>query len=330
MTVGPLSMSNQAKHHVKRLDPNLEKKFVDIIYKKAGIEIHEHQLGCLARLVDSACGRYSLSKPEDYLKSLEQCTGESCEFKYLADGVSINESYFFRDNNQLDYMKMQYFPKLIKRKREASDYNIRIWSAGCSEGQELYTLAILLYQQLGDVDKWDLSFLGTDISNQVLEIARAAHYSEWSLRTCDEKMRDQFFEEDASDRLRPYQLKKSLRSKSHFHWMNLTSDSFPNPLNGTTNLDVIFCRNVFIYLHKEARENILKQFSKCLNPGGVLILGANDPHDQLPSEMTSIGPEYRGFIKSSAVQNAVQSTISPVFKETIKKRKKQKYCFQTS
>ncbi|WP_263079008.1 hypothetical protein [Endozoicomonas sp. Mp262] len=302
----------QSKALNTRLDSLLEKQFIDIIYQKAGIEVHEHQLPSLAKLIDDACQRYQLPHAQDYLQSLKKCTGDSSEFKYLADGISINESYFFRDSNQLDYIKMQYLPKLIKDKRERGDFTFKIWSAGCSEGQELYTLAILLHQQLTDANRWKLYFLGTDISNQVLEIAKSAHYSEWSLRTCDKKMKSQFFDFDHQDRLRPYQLKQSLRSQSHFKWMNLTSDSFPNPANATTNLDIIFCRNVFIYLHKEAREKILSQFSECLNLGGILMLGANDPHDIMPLDMKSINPEYRGFIKELPSFTGLHDTPSPL------------------
>lgn len=283
-----------------RLAPLIEKQFIDIIYQKAGIEVHDHQLPNLAKLINEACQQYQLDDAQDYLLSLQKCPGDSREFKYLADGISINESYFFRDSHQLDYIKMHYLPRLIKRKREQGNLTFRVWSAGCSEGQELYTLAILLHQQLADIGRWRLDFLGTDISNQVLETAKSARYSEWSLRTCDDNMRARFFDTDSHNPLRPFQLKPALRAQSRFLWMNLTRAAFPNPADGTCHLDIIFCRNVFIYLHRQAREDILSRFGDCLNPGGLLMLGANDPQDRLPSSLVSIGPEHRGFIKQTA------------------------------
>lgn len=243
---------------------------LDFIRNRLGITLREFQKDSLRSAVAQACEHFAHATPADLLNALR--SGARNELEYLTLQITVGESYFFRDSRQIAYLRDHWLPALIARKRQAGSRSIRILSAGCAGGQEIYTLAILLNQALPDIDAWNLHLLGSDINTASLAQALQGSYNPWSLRATPPALRQQFFTEENGE----YLIHKHLRNQARFFYLNLVADHYPTVATGTNALDLILCRNVFIYFDPPSITTVLRKFSACLESQGVLMLGASD------------------------------------------------------
>jgi chemotaxis protein methyltransferase CheR len=186
------------------------------------------------------------------------------EWQHLIERITIPETFFLRDKGQFRLLKHKLLPDLIARNRHKR--SLKIWSAGCSTGEEPYSLALLVQQLLPDYQQWQLLILGSDINQQVLEKARAGVYSHWSLRGVE------------ADFLKHFQVKgdflylnDNIKNSVTFQQINLVKDRFP--FDGISGMDLILCRNVFIYFTHEAINATLTKFRHSLNEQGYLLTG---------------------------------------------------------
>jgi chemotaxis protein methyltransferase CheR len=183
-------------------------------------------------------------------------------------GLTVGESYFFRDKAQIEAIEGRILPELIKRRSAVK--RLRLWSAGCSTGEEPYTLAILLDRMSARLAGWDVEILATDINPDALDAARRGIFSAWSFRQTPDTTRDQYF--------RPlgkrFEIHERLRSRVNFAEVNLGSAGHWDPR--TRGVDLILCRNVLIYLSKPVTERLAGRFSTSLNDGGWLVVGASE------------------------------------------------------
>jgi len=251
-----------------------EQSFAVFIQQAYGITIHEHQIDKFRESITAICLAEGYLSAQSLLQKMiaEPLCAERIK---LIEDTTIDESYFFRDNAQIDFLKYEYLPKLIQQKRQSGDKQLRIWSAGCSTGQEIYSIAILLHELLIDYDDWNLHLLGTDINHQSLSSAKQAEYNTWNIRTDQSFIGSSgYFQEISEARFR---LSEAIKSKVSFSYLNLAEDSFPSIMSGTCALDIILCRNVFIYFDEATIRQVNSRFSAALNEAGVLILAAADP-----------------------------------------------------
>ena len=203
-----------------------------------------------------------------YLQKLTVEDLSSSLWGHLVDRLTIAETYFFRDEGQVELLNRELFPQLI---REARGRTLRVWSAGCSTGEELYTLAMLLDEQgVTDVD-----LLGTDVNPSVVETAREGRYRERSLRQLPARLLQKYLKPSGQERVVASGLKARVRFQVH----NLAQDQ-GWPRSG---LDLIVCRNVLIYFARAALPHILERFYRALRPGGLLMAG----HGELLTVSTS-------------------------------------------
>jgi chemotaxis protein methyltransferase CheR len=251
----------------------LKQAFAEAIAQKIGIKIRQVEQDSLAQKIWLRIKALQLAAPEQYyqLLSLPGAAGER-EWQHLAELLTNNESYFFRDRQQLNLLKNQIFPQLIKQKRQQGNLTLRVWSAGCSTGQEPYSLAIMLKELLLDIDAWNLAIFGTDIDLAALNQARAGIYSEWSFRDTEPRIKQQYFELKA----RNYQIEPSIRQMVTWQKLNLLSDQFPQLFSNLREIDLIVCRNVFIYFGSNTIGEILAKFYDTLQPGGYLLVGHSE------------------------------------------------------
>jgi len=251
-----------------------EQCFADFIRQAYGINIHEHQLEKFRDSISAICLAVGNL---DAQRLLQKMIAEPfcVERIQLIEKITIDESYFFRDSAQIDFLKYEYLPKLIEKKRQAGDKQLRIWSAGCSTGQEIYSIAILLYELLIDYDDWNLHLLGTDINHQSLNRAKQAEYNAWNIRTEQGFINNSgYFQEVANDCFR---LSDEIKAKVNISYLNLAKNSFPSIMSGTCALDMILCRNVFIYFDEATIQQASRRFYDSLNESGILMLSATDP-----------------------------------------------------
>jgi chemotaxis protein methyltransferase CheR len=254
------------------ISPRHEELLCNLIYQQFGLVVRDHQLNNLYATIQQACQKFGYNKCGHYLEYLETAPHTSPQWEHLISGVTIGESYFFRDDSQIQFLRHHCLPKLIARHQKSGDKTLRIWSAGCSSGQELYTLAFLIAELLPDPGEWNVHLMGTDINTEVLSQALHGRYSEWSLRATPEAVRSRFFSRQGNE----YIVRPLFRSMASFNYLNLIDDDYPAMLSQTHAMDLILCRNVFIYFDKKIIDKVMKKFTSCLLEDGYLLLGSSD------------------------------------------------------
>lgn len=239
----------------------LSEFFKNWIYIHYGIIIPEyHTEWKLAKLLQS------LSLDEDaYIRALKN--NEPSIVTTTLALFTIPESYFFRTPDFFSYLKQTVLPKLIAEKLKQGVRQLSIWSAGCARGEEIYSVAILLDQLLPDQQEWTIHLIGTDINQQVLEKGREGVFTRGSMRAIEQRIVQNYFTRVEHS----YLLKKEIRDRVRLEYYNLANTK---PVHQYC--DLIFCRNVFIYLNRETIISALKQFYEHLQPSGLLMLGATD------------------------------------------------------
>lgn len=274
----------------------LIKRFADLISAHTGLHVREQDRESLAKKIYSRIKNIKFPSPELYYELLEAGTerGNNCfdplqsefEWKELTLLLTIGESYFFRDAGQFSLLRSVIFPELIKRRKD--ERTLKIWSAGCSTGEEPYSLAVLLQEMIPDQSGWKISIVGTDINQTNIEKAKRGFYSSWSFRMVDPQVQSQYFVRHNNE----WQIKENLREMVTFRYGNLVNDEFPNSESGLEYLDLIICRNVFVYFSSEAISLVLKKFHRTLKPGGYLITAHAELHGhQLAGLKAKVFPE---------------------------------------
>lgn len=255
------------------MSPACEAAFCQAIATRTGIVLQAHQMMNLHQTVRTGCARFSFSGCDEYLNQVLSTPSLTPPLEYLVAGITVGESYFFRDSEQIALLRDHVLPAMIARKRGKVDQSLRIWSAGCSQGQEIYTMAMLLQELIPDYEAWNIHLLGTDINTEVLAKAVQGRYTEWSFRVMTSQQKHRWFTPVGHE----YEIHSDLKKQARFSYLNLTEDIFPSILSDTQALDLILCRNVFIYLSRDVIRRTMERFSDCLVDDGVLILGASDP-----------------------------------------------------
>lgn len=279
----------------------ITQQFTEIIERYLGLHIREQDLSLLWQKIQVRMRALNLASPEQYYQYLVSNSDSNktdlirpqYEWQQLIQLLTTGESYFFRDRGQFQLLKQQILPELIReRSRYAVTHKtkptLRLWSAGCSTGEEAYSLAILVHQLIPDLANWNLSILGTDINADAIAKAKKGIYSSWSFRTLDEETQSRYFHADHDK----WKLDEQICKLVTFCPGNLVSDHFPDVQIHLSNLDLIVCRNVFIYFTPEVIATVLDKLSRTLNVGGYLMTGHAELHSQTMGQLqTRIFPE---------------------------------------
>lgn len=253
------------------LSPVLRAAFVRLIEERVGIRLSDQQVrgfGDVLAAVLAAAGEDLL--PDD-LYIIVRRGGRGDLFDALVARLVIGETHFFRVAPQIAALRDVVLPGLIASR--ASQCRLNLWSAGCSSGEEPYTLAILLRELLPAAENWQVRLLATDLSAPSLDAARRARYRDWSFRETPERIRQRYFAREGDS----WRLEAAIRAMVQFAPHNLIADPFPTPGLGASSFDLILCRNVTIYFSPAVTEQLYRRFADGLAPGGWLILGPSDP-----------------------------------------------------
>ena len=219
--------------------------------------------------------------------------------------LTIGETYFFRDESLFQTLRAPIFDTLLRQRRQQNRCELNIWCAGCATGEEPYSIAILLHELLPDADRWAINLIATDINQHALQHARAGIYRQWAFRHTRPTLRAQYFDSVPDG----WQIKPALREKVLFRQANLLD---PPPL---PQLDVIFCRNVLIYLTREHVAKMETTLFDSLTPNGWLVLGQSEAiHTQRERWITHI---YPGAIAYQKTQKAQPQPITRRYKPPI-------------
>ncbi len=238
----------------------------NLIYDQFGINLCDQKKGLVVgrlRKVLSQNGFHSFGQYYDYVKS--DTSGEA--MTTLIDKISTNHTYFFREKEHFDFLVKNILPEIAQKKAGSKKHKLRIWCAGCSSGEEPYSLAMLLLEYFGmKISNWDSGILATDISLEILKKARGAIYASTNVSNLPNTYLRKYFLENSKE---TWKVKDKLKKLVLFKRLNLMSENYP--FKG--NFDVIFCRNVMIYFDDMKREHLINKFYKYTQPGGYLFVG---------------------------------------------------------
>jgi chemotaxis protein methyltransferase CheR len=245
-------------------------KISQMVYDHCGINLHQGKKELVrARLAKRLRAGNFRTFPEyiDYV--LSDKTG--MEFSILIDSLSTNLTSFFREETHFKYMENTLLPAIFEKKRAQRNFKIRAWSAGCSSGEEPYTISIVLNEALKGQGKWDTKILATDISTNILQIAKKGYYSEERVAPVPPAQKQKYLICHKTKGEKVYEVSGALRSMIIFNYLNLMKDW---PIKGP--LDFIFCRNVMIYFDKPTQSVLINRYWDMLDSGGVLFTGHSE------------------------------------------------------
>lgn len=247
--------------------------FVQLVNERTGIRIRDQDYSELARKIGMRMTALRVVNPDQYYQRLATAGASGAEeWDALITLLTNIESYFFRDQGQFQLLEQVLLPRLLVQKQ--LERRLRIWSAGCSTGEEPYSLAILVRQLLAHESGWQCEVIGTDINPTVLSRARQGYYPQWSLRSLAPDIQSRYFKPYGDG----FQLDPKIRQSVRFESFNLAKPSTeqwcPN------DVDLIVCRNVFIYFSAPAISTALDSFRQALTPSGYLMTGHAELYGQ--------------------------------------------------
>lgn len=239
------------------------------VYDKAGIALTDQKKTLLANRLRKRLRALELDSFKQYYDFLVKGDKRSEEMEHFLNAVTTNETYFFRNDKLWDFVGGDLLDWLVEKNGKSASPTMRFWSAASSSGEEAYTLAITLHQKLRDFSRWNLSIIGSDISERMLARARAAVYEEYAVQHLDAAGRRKYFEHDKA--ANTFQLRPTYRNMVQFRNHNLR-----DPFAGFK-FDVVFLRNVMMYFDHEMKCRVIDTITAALAPGGYLIIGDVDP-----------------------------------------------------
>ncbi|HEU5402186.1 MAG TPA: protein-glutamate O-methyltransferase CheR [Terriglobales bacterium] len=201
-----------------------------------------------------------------YFSYLNSYAGRGTEMKCLLNEITVGETCFFRNRPQLEALEHVVFPSIVARKQEYGLHHLRIWSAGCSTGEEPYTLAIILSELGKLLQNWTFEILATDLNEESVRRAKEGVYGEYSLRNVKEEYLKKYFDRENEH----YRVKRELRSHVQFSRVNLLDDRRMVFLKG---MDLVLCCNVLIYFDTASKRRVIQHFFNNLLPNSYFFLG---------------------------------------------------------
>lgn len=242
----------------------------DLVYRHCGINLHDGKRELVHARLAKQLRAGGFATVADYFRHIEaDASGES--FHDLIDSLSTNLTSFFREPEHFRFFQSQFLPGLLSRKRAHGETRIRGWSAGCSSGEEPYTIAITLLDALDRAGAWDAKLLATDLSRRVLRTAIEGRYDKKRVEAVTPQQKSRYFVSSRADGQTTFEVAPALKQMISFRYLNLMETwPFTGPL------DFIFCRNVMIYFDKPTQQTLVNRFWQCLSPGGLLFTGHSE------------------------------------------------------
>ena len=219
---------------------------------------------------------------KDYCSILKQPDND--ESSHFINSITTNVTSFFRENHHFEYLADKVIPEIIRKNANKSKPRLRIWSAGCSTGKEPYSIAMVLRENIKDIDRWDAKILATDLDSDVLQTAEEAIYPIDRVEQVSEERKKSWMLRGTGEKADSIKMKKEIRDLVYFKQLNLTEAW---PIHGT--FDCIFFRNVAIYFKRPTQINILNRFADHLDRNGTLFVGHSESLIGLSQRYTNVG-----------------------------------------
>jgi chemotaxis protein methyltransferase CheR len=255
---------------IEAVDP-VYRQIRDLVYKVSGIYKAEEKLYLLADGTARRMKQLGARTPRDYWDYLTAHAGRDGELRQLLNEITIGETCLFRSQPQLDALRKVILPEIVAEKAKQASKRLRIWSAGCSTGEESYTLAMNMLEESEQLLKgWTVEILATDLNDRSVETAKAGIYGDYALRSTTDYFKHKYFSTVDEKKL---QVRPEVKKLITFSRLNLQDDSRMLFMKG---MDLVFCCNVLIYFDGISKSKVINHFFTNLNFGGYFFLGTSE------------------------------------------------------
>ncbi len=291
----------------------LLQRFSELLAHRLGLHFPPARWPDLMRGMDAAARDLQFEDAEDCMRRLLSKTPSREQIKALARHLTVGETYFFRDPPIFDALQNHILPPLIRQRRQTVK-TLRIWSAGCSSGEEAYSIAILLQRMIPDHREWQISIIASDINTVLLDKARSGVYNEWSFRKPPTWLCGAYFRKSGE---RLYELAAEVRRMVAFSYLNLAEDAYPAISAHLDAIDLVLCRNVMMYFEPRQAQAIVAKQSEALLDGGWLIVSPAE--SALVTHPALVAENFSGltlFRKSPARRHVHPTLAKPADKPT--------------
>ena len=269
-----MSTFNLSLNHHLELPDDVFRLLRDEIYKRSGMYFGDSSKYLLQKRLSPRARELNFDSFQKYFYFLQYDPRADAEFDQIFDLVTTNETYFFREPAQLSAFSEEIVPEILARK---SVKKIRIWSAGCSSGEEPYSIAILL-QEAGLYNQASFEIFASDLNQQVLSKARRGQYRDSAFRSTSAALREKYFTREGDG---SWRISDDIRNRVSFGRLNLYDEPRVSLLGY---LDIVFCRNVIIYFDDLSKKVVINSFYNRLSEGGYLLLGHSESLISLSSQ----------------------------------------------
>ncbi|HEY6872704.1 MAG TPA: CheR family methyltransferase [Geobacteraceae bacterium] len=240
----------------------------EFVTARLGLHFPRKRWRDLEQRVGGACRDFGFDDPTSCLRWLVTAQLTRDQLHMLAGRLTIGETYFFREERSFEALETHIIPEILAARR-GTVKRLRIWCAGCSTGEEPYSIAILLHRMIADLPQWNVTILATDINPASLRKGVQGEYGEWSFRGTPRWVRERYFTKNREGR---FEIVAPIRKMVTFAPLNLAEDPYPSLSNNTNAMDVIFCRNVLMYFAPEHARRVVEKLHHSLVPDGWLAV----------------------------------------------------------
>jgi len=256
------------------------KAFQDLIMEHTSIVISDEKVELIYGRLTRRLRKLNLNNFDDYYQLI--ANGDNEELEQFINVVTTNLTSFFRESHHFDYLNSTVIPRLLDQ--NADSKKIRVWSAGCSTGEEPYSIAMTLMESIPDIHKWDVKILATDIDSEVLTKAKAGIYSSDRIEGLSDKTVKQWFKRGKGKQEGFVRVAPELQSLISFKQLNLLKEWL---IKGP--FDVLFCRNVVIYFDKPTQKILFEKFANILADHGQMFIGHSETLFKISGDFELLG-----------------------------------------
>lgn len=257
-------------------------EFAQLIYARTGIRVSPQKKTLLSNRLRRRLRETGIETFEDYYRHLKRLRADDPEWDAFLQEITTHETYLFRDQSHWDWFRGTYLPALASSLGEGGRRSLRIWSAACSTGDEVYTIACCIAACLPNFQSWQIRILGTDIGLGALEQAKAAVFGQRAMRLVPDDYQTRFFAKAKDANI--WQAKPMLTAMATFRQHNLLEPLREPPF------DLVFLKNVLIYFDSQSKLRVLDHVRSALRPGGYLVAGAAEGVSELLRDFTRVAP----------------------------------------
>ncbi|MBU1247933.1 MAG: protein-glutamate O-methyltransferase CheR [Proteobacteria bacterium] len=246
------------------------KKLRDFVYEQCGIFVPDNRTYLMENRLANRLKELNLKSYEEYYHYLQYDPGKKQELNRLFEVITTNETSFYRNPPQIQVFQENVVRDLVTSLRKSGQKRLRIWSAGCSTGEEPYTIAVVLHEVIGaEISSWDIKITANDLSERVLTSARRGVYSDYALRTTPPELVSKYFDKD--DKM--FKVRPEVKRLVSFGQINLNDRL---QLKRVERSQIVFCRNVIIYFDDDMKKRVISAYYDNLQPGGHLLIGHSE------------------------------------------------------